>query len=298
MLINKILRREPRCKHRHTAVTHPHCFENGVPKHLVAPKLPKILVFDIETSPLEAYVFQTQVWKAQVNDEAVISDWFMLTWAAKWLYDDEILSAKLTPKEAVKENDKRIVKELWNLFNEADIIIAHNGGKFDIPNMNTRFLVNGLKPPKPYQTIDTLLVARKQFGFTHNGLNALAKTLGLKTKLDTDFNLWKRAKSGEDKALAEMEEYNKGDVRLLEEVYLQLRPWIKSHPNIGLYMLSDGTVCPNCGSKEIDWLKDTYYYTQTMRYPVFRCECGAHGRSRKAVISREEKENLVVGLAR
>ena len=31
----------------------------------------------------------------------------------------------LTPEEIVKEDDCRIVKSLWNLINEADIVVAH-----------------------------------------------------------------------------------------------------------------------------------------------------------------------------
>jgi len=76
------------------------------------------------------------------------------------------MSDIVTSKEVVNEDDERIVNSLWKLFDEADIIIAHNGGNFDIPNMNTRFIVNKLPPPSAYQMIDTLKVARKGFGFT------------------------------------------------------------------------------------------------------------------------------------
>lgn len=289
---------KPRCQHRHTAKSHPNCFINGVPKRLLAPILPKILVFDIETSPLQAYVFQSQVWNARISDDAVLSQWFMLSWAAKWLFDTEIMADGLTGREALKEDDKRISKSLWKLLNEADIVIAHNGDRFDVPNLNTRFVVNGLNRPAPYQSIDTLKVAKKQFGFTHNSLNALAKVFGFDVKLETDFELWKRCVAGDEEALVYMKDYNKGDVQLLEDVYLKLRPWINSHPNIGLYLLSDGEVCPNCGSSEISWVKGKYYYTQTSRFPVYTCKCGAYGRSRKSDLSKEVSKKLGVGLAR
>lgn len=293
-----ILKKEPRCKHRHTARTHPKCFVNGVPREEMATSLPRILVFDIETSPLKAFVWQHSVWGGNVSDDQVIGEWFMLTWAAKWLYDDEIMSARLTGKEALKEDDSRIVKQMWKLLDEADIVIAHNGDKFDVPNMNTRFVVNGLTPPSPYQRIDTLRIARRQFGFTHNNLDALAKVFGFDVKLDTNFGLWKDAVAGSDEALGYMEDYNKGDVRLLEEVYLKLRPWINSHPNLGLYMISDGSVCPNCGSKDLEWITEKYYYTTANRYPEFRCKCGAYGHSRKADLTAKDRVNLVVPNAR
>jgi hypothetical protein len=288
-----------RCKHRHSAMSHPKCylkFLRGDAETVV--KLPKVLLFDIETSPLQAFIFQKSVWKTNVGADQVISEWFMLTWSAKWLFSTEIMTDRLTGKEAIKEDDGRIVKSLWKLLDEADIIIAHNGDSFDVPNMNTRFIVHGLPPTSPYQTIDTMLVARKQFGFTHNSLNGLAKVFGFDPKMETDFELWKRCVAGEEEALAYMQKYNNGDVTLLEDVYLKLRPWIRSHPNLGLYANSDTAVCPNCFGTNLTWVDDKFYYTQTGKYPVFQCECGAFGRSRTSVLSKEARKGLVVGLAK
>jgi uncharacterized protein YprB with RNaseH-like and TPR domain len=255
-------------------------------------KLPKILLLDIETTPLEAYVWQMQIWKARINDDSVISRWFMLTWSAKWLFSGEVKSMRLTGKEVKKENDSRIVKGIWDMLNEADIVIAHNGDHFDVPNINTRFIVNGLSPTKPYLTIDTLRIAQKQFGFSHNSLNALARVFGLPEKIDTDFNLWKRCKDGEEDALIEMETYNKHDVEVLEEVYLKMRPWIKGHPNLALYMELDQPVCRNCGSKEIVHTGE-HQYTSTGRYELMRCECGSYGRLRTTNYPKDKRKHIL-----
>lgn len=257
---------------------------------------PKILLLDIETTPLEAYVWQMQVWKARINDEAVMSEWFMLAWSAKWLLSPNMMSMSLTREEVLSENDSRIVLELWKLLDEADIVIAHNGDKFDIPNINTRFIASGLYPTTPYQTIDTLKIAQKQFGFTHNSLNALAKQFGLPLKIETTFDLWRRCKNGDNEALKEMETYNRRDVEILEEVYLKLRPWIKSHPNVGLYMETDSEVCPNCGGNHLENVG--IYYTQVGRYQAFRCECGAIGRRRINLVPKDQKEHLTISIAK
>jgi uncharacterized Zn-finger protein len=286
-----------RCKHRHSALSHPRCYlkflsgNEGIIK-----SFPKVLLFDIETSPLSAFVFQKSIWKTNVSADQVISEWFMLTWSAKWLFDDEIISEKLTGKEALAEDDSRLVGNLWKLLDEADIVIAHNGDGFDIPNMNTRFIVLGFPPPSPYQTIDTMLVARKQFGFTHNSLNALAKIFGFEAKKDTDFELWKSCVNGDEAALKYMQTYNIGDTVLLEKIYLKLRPWIRNHPNIGLYVDSEEAVCPNCGSSDLIWEDNKFHYTQVSKFPLFSCKCGAYGRSRKSSVSKEVREGLVVSL--
>jgi hypothetical protein len=262
------------------------------------PKLPKVLIFDIETSPLKAFVFQKSVWKANISADQVISEWFMLCWSAKWLFGDTVISDRLTGKEAKAENDSRIVRGLWALLDEADIVIAHNGDAFDVPNMNTRFVIHDLPPTSPYQTIDTCLVAKRQFGFTHNSLNGLANIFGFDVKLDTDFDLWKRCVDGDDTALAYMQKYNKHDVLLLEDVYMKLRPWIKGHPNLGLYVESDEPVCPNCGSDKVTMLEGKFSYTSVSKFPLFRCNCGAYGRVRKSVLPKDVGRNLIVGLSK
>lgn len=260
--------------------------------------LPKILIFDIETAPLEAYVYQKEVWKAAVADDKIISQWFMLSWSAKWLFDRKVMSDALTSKEAVDEDDNRIVGSLWNLFDDADIIIAHNGGAFDIPNMNTRFVVNGYPPPSAYQMIDTLKVARREFGFTHNSLNALAKVFDVDEKIETNFDLWKRCKRGDEKALKEMEKYNRKDVTILEEIYLRIRPWIKSHPNVGLFVHTDDPVCPYCGSEDVA-PDGGHYYTMVSKYETYTCKkCGGVSRGRTSIVEKSKRKNLIVSIAR
>lgn len=290
-----------RCIHRHTILEHRNCFNpDGTPKtrkEIKFRKLPKILILDIETSPLKAYVWQKSVWNSNVTENQVLSEWFMLSWSAKWLFDNIIYSDRLTGKEAKREDDGRIVKSLWDLLNEADIVVAHNGSNFDVPNMNTRFIVNNLPPTSPYQTIDTVSIARKQFGFTHNNLNALARVFGFKVKLEVNFELWKKCVEGDEKALRKMQIYNKHDVGLLEEVYMKIRPWIHSHPNLGLYGESTEPVCSNCGSNQIK-KTDKFYYTLTGKYELYKCECGAYIRVRTSSMTKEQKKNLLVSIAK
>lgn len=238
----------------------------------------KILIVDIETAPNKGYVWG--FWQQNMYLDQVISTWFMLTWSAKWLGEPDVMSDKLTPKEVSKEKDKRIVKSLWALLDEADIVIAHNGNKFDIPKMNSRFVVNGMYPPSPYKQIDTLQIARSQFSFPSNKLQGLAELFGYEGKFDTDFELWARCMDGEQEALDYMSEYNDQDVLVLEKVYLKLRPYAKGHPNLDLYVDSDKATCPHCGSSKINKIEGKYFYTQAVRYDVYRCECGAISRSK------------------
>lgn len=258
-------------------------------------KFPKILIMDIETAPLKAYIWKR--WKENISLDQTISEWFMFCWSAKWLFSAETMSNCVTPKESLNEDDSRIVKSLWKLIDEADIIITHNGDRFDIPKMNSRFLLAGLPPTTSYFSIDTKKISCTQFGFSSNKLDALAGYFGIEHKLDTNFNLWKRCLEGDKEALNYMETYNKKDVEILEEVYLKLRPWIKNHPNIGNFLELDTPVCSNCGHTEVDKLEDKYYYTSVGKYSIYRCpKCGAMSRGRKTLKDSKLNKNLIVSV--
>jgi len=244
----------------------------------------KILLLDIETAPMVAYLWSK--WQNGISDDFIISDWFVLSWAAKWLFEEEVLSDRLTVEELSQKDDRRIMESIWNLLEQADVIIAHNLHKFDEKKLKTRFLKHNLKTPSPYQTIDTLLHLCKQFGITSNKLDYVAKNfLGIEGKMETPKGLWQRCMEGDYEALELMDEYCQQDVRVLEEVYLRIRGWIKPHPNLALFAISEDNTCPACGGSENE-ITLTEYYTYVNTYQAHRCtDCNHIFRSRKASTS-------------
>lgn len=250
----------------------------------------RILVFDIETAPLKTWVWGK--WKQFISDDQIIDDWFVLCWSAKWLFEDKYMTAVIRPDEVKNQDDRRIVKLLWDKMNEADVVIAHNGAKFDIKKINTRFLFHSMNPPLPYQVIDTLLHLRNQFANTSNRLDAINAKLNLNRKLDHEgFDLWVKCCDGDKDALRRMGEYCQQDIKALEDLYLRIRPWIQPHPNIGLFIADNVTRCPSCGSKDLTW--DGDYTTTVNVFSAFRCKsCGSIGRSRKSSIPLAKKGSL------
>lgn len=258
-------------------------------------ELPKILILDIETAPMRAFMWSR--WKQNIYLDQTISDWFILTWSAKWLYSNNIMADRLTSSEAIAENDKRVSENLWKLLDKADMVVAHNGDYFDIPRINAAFLQNGIMPPSPYKQIDTRKIAAKQFGFSSNKLEALARMFNIESKLSTNMTLWVKCMNGDTKALEEMMIYNEHDVEILEDVYLILRPWVRSHPNVGLYMDTEEPICPHCGSKNVK-ADNNAYYTNTGKYETYRCDCGAVSRKRKTSLSVTKNKNMLVPIPR
>ena len=252
---------------------------------------PKILLLDIETSPIEVEIWT--MGKQYLYDPKLIKkNRSILTWAAKWLCNDVIMGERVAPNEAIDRKDKRIVTELWKLLEEADIIIGHNIKYFDEPIMKARFILNGLSPVSPYQVIDTYRHVRKEFGFLSNKLDYLGRILTKERKIETHRELWSNCIKGDKKALEEMLKYNKQDVTLLEEVYFKLRPWMHSHPNLGLYYDDMSNRCPNCGSKNL--IVQGNYYTTVNRYNSIKCqECGAYGRERITNLNGKNRKSLL-----
>lgn len=275
-----------------------------MPEIYQKPRIPKILLFDIETSPNASYNWA--FFKVNIQHQQIIHPWMMISWAGKWLFESEAFGDVLTPAEANGHDDKRICESLLKVFNDADIIIAHNGKKFDDKRSKTRFFINGLKPPTPYQMIDTLEHFRKEFVMSSNRLDFLLKLLHDDSKLPTEFALWPKCLNWfnqftieeQQESLDYMFEYNKKDVFGLEEIYLDIRPWIKNHPNLGIYTESCERVCANCGSSKLR--PEGEYTTPLNRFYTLRCDnCGAiAGRERKGHLSKEVNKALISPVAR
>jgi len=227
---------------------------------------PKILLFDVETSFYHFVGWGT--YKQFIQHYQITKHQYIISWAAKWLYDDNVQSDVVTPEESKNRDDGRILKSIWKLLDEADIVIGHNGDRFDLRKLRWRFLSKDMQPPSPFRVIDTLKVARREFFAPSYKQDFLTKYFKLKNKLPTEFQLWIDCEEGIPERLKEMVKYNRHDVIGLEQVYLKLRPYIHNHPNLGVLM--DKDVCPNCGADDIIET-DAEYITSANKFPVYRC---------------------------
>jgi len=237
----------------------------------------RVLLFDIETAPNLAYVWG----KYEQDVLAYKKELYMLSFSYKWLGTNTVYAHSLPEYKIYKkdrENDVELIQDLWKLFDEADIIIAHNGDKFDIRMANSFFAFHGMKPPAPYKTVDTLKVARAKFKFNSNKLNDLGEYLKLGSKVETGgFKLWTGCLANDKESWRLMVKYNKQDVVLLEKVYLTLRPWMTNHPNLNINY--ETNLCPVCGSDKMQCRG--FGYTLIGKYQRYQCQkCGKWSRGK------------------
>lgn len=206
----------------------------------------KVLFFDIETMANLGWVWG----KYEQNVIDYEREWYMLCFAYKWEGDKKTRFVSIKDFNEFKKNphnDYFVIQELHKLFEEADVIIAHNGDAFDIKKVNARFVFHRMLPPSPYKTVDTKKVAKRYFNFNSNKLDDLGKFLGVGRKVEhSGFDLWKGCAAGDGKSWKHMEKYNKQDVELLERVYNVLLPFMTNHPSHALF--NTGVECPNCNS--------------------------------------------------
>jgi uncharacterized protein YprB with RNaseH-like and TPR domain/ribosomal protein S27AE len=204
----------------------------------------RIIFIDVETAPM--VVTSWGLYPKALSHENIMQDWFMI--CAAWKYNDEKKVHAVSIGKKIGD-DYDVVKNLRNAIAQADIVVGHNSDRFDIKKLNARIIFHGLEPLPMVSSIDTLKEVRKIAAFTSNRLDYLAKVLVGEGKLKTDYHLWLKAMQGNKKAIADMVTYNKVDVIRLEEVYLRLRPYMKSHIHVGALNDKDRhESCPKCGS--------------------------------------------------
>jgi hypothetical protein len=252
----------------------------------------KILVLDIETSPILAYVWG--LFDQHIPLEMIVEDWSVLSWAAKWVGSNEIIYEDVSKQKNIKD-DKRILQKIRDLLDEADIILTQNGKRFDKKKLYARFILNGIQPPSSFRHIDTLEIAKKHFGFTSNKLQYMTENLCTKFvksghKKFPGNQLWIECLKGNPEAWAEMKEYNPMDILSLEELYLEhLRKWDKTI-NFNVYTDDEYDIC-SCGSK--DFRKAGFFYSNLGKYQKYICKsCGAESADRENLLSKEKRKSL------
>lgn len=214
-----------------------------------------VLVVDIESSPLliRSWGLRDQY----VSNNQMVKDWFLLSWAAKWLGDSPSKMMYMDQSKKKRyDDDKDLVLAIWKLLDEADIIVTQNGERFDSRKLNARFIEYGMNPPSPYTHLDTYKILSRVAAFSSHSLDFLSNKLCTKYrklahKKYPGMELWNECLKGNQDAWKEMKKYNIHDVLSTEELYLKVRAWTpQTAPKV--YINDTESVlriCSVCGGK-------------------------------------------------
>ena len=247
---------------------------------------PKILVYDVETSPLVSLTWGT----FKQNVIKVQQDYRILSVAWRWHGKAKIYDASIPEWEGFDgdmTNDYGVVATAMDLFDEADIVVAHNGNHFDQPKVLARAFLYDMAPPVPYKEVDTLQLCRRNFKLTSNRLDAVCRDMGIGEKAETGgISTWEGCMAGDEKSWRRMVKYNRHDVVLLDQLYTRLQPWANRSPNLALYG-DRPDACPKCGVIGRMPFKEWRYNAVTRR-PIFRC------RACRGIVAGRSLEKIAV----
>jgi hypothetical protein len=237
----------------------------------------KVLILDIETSPLLVYVWNLKDQYVGLNQ--MVQDWHIMAWSAKWLGESPSKIVYMDQRDLKVGNDLPILRPLWRLLNQADIVLTQNGKSFDAKKINARFMLHGMKPPRPYKHLDTYLIAKRVASFTSHGLEYLSERFCTKYKKLSHSNfpglsLWAECLKGNKAAWDEMRKYNIHDVLATEEFYDKIKGWAPESAPKPFRSDKVSTSCATCGKKG-HMTRQGVSIKNKFRYQQWQCQtCG------------------------
>lgn len=230
----------------------------------------RVLFFDVETSPVLAWIWRVGPNQHISHENIKRGQKFdIITICYKWLGEKQVHSLDWGLRE---QNSEKMVEAFSRVVASADVVIGHNGDRFDIKQVNTQRLLHG-RPPIAWPTSeDTLKQFRKHFYFASNKLDYLAKTLVGAGKDPMSLQDWVDVVENKSaKALKKMIKYCKKDVVRLEQIYQKAAPFMT--PRANRAVATDG-VCPSCGGKKTH--KRGSVVLRSGRYERLQCQACGH----------------------
>lgn len=234
--------------------------------------------------------------KLNIGPNSIISERYMLGFSWIWEGEDKSKIKRCfipDTKEGKKDirDDSGVIKQLFEVLDEADVVVAYNGDRFDIPWFNGRALMHGVLPPSYYRTIDLYKVVKNKFGLNSNKLEYVNKVLGFEGKDSMCFQDWMDCWNGNLFAFDKMGKYCDRDVLAMRETYHKIRGWIHRHVPIGDIRADGVPTCNACGKTTM--IKYGYYPTAKGRFQRMRCtSCGHTSNTGKNLLSKEQRDSI------
>lgn len=175
-----------------------------------------------------------------------------------------------------KGGRENLLAKTWEAFDKAQIVVGHNIQAFDAKKLRFDWAEAGYPPPSPVKYVDTLKIARREFGAESNTLDSLCKRLGIISKTDRyEVQVARDAVTGNRAAQTKLKDYNVGDIAASVGIYDFLRPWDPSHPHSIIGSADEERpTCNSCWGDELEL--NGFTIARQILYRLYRCKCGAN----------------------
>jgi len=216
----------------------------------------KILIYDIETSRINAKVWWTG--KQYISHGQLTEEPKIITVAWKWLGEDEVKALTWNKDHC----DKQLMVYFLKAYNEADMVIGQNNDRFDNRWINARAMKYRLDVNTYVKSFDIMKQTKKLFRLPSYSMAYLTTYLGVETKLQHEgIKMWDfiqdGTKSEQKEYLQKMVDYNVQDIVATEHMYLSLRKYMGHKVHFGVLNGEEKYTCPNCGGDNIKLYRTT-----------------------------------------
>jgi uncharacterized protein YprB with RNaseH-like and TPR domain len=166
----------------------------------------------------------------------------------KWLGEKKVTILDIEEYGLGPTDDKELVAAFLEVYTQADMTVAYNGVNFDRPYILAKCLEHRLPIPPNIPMQDPYFTVKSNMRISRKSLQNVSYYLHLSNeKTPVEGRIWKAAGAGDMKALAYIKKHCKADVLVLEELYLYLRPLMRTHWRLG----GDTKACRFCGEQTL-----------------------------------------------
>lgn len=255
-------------------------------------KKPRVLFYDIETSPLKAWLWQCGT--QYIGHKNLVKDYN--TWGiicVTYCWNDN-KPAQVIDWGYNEQDTGSVVKQFDEIIKQADFTIGKNSDKFDTKMINAARMLAGLPglPQWTKYTDDLERQMRRYFKLPSQSLDYISGQLGLGGKIKMEMQDWidivEKNANGE-KSLAKMIKYGKKDVVDTRTLWNRLSEHFDSKWNQALFQ-GDSLACKHmdCGSLKVK-RNGTRVAAKTLYQEWLCAKCGRYaGRSPISAVTKTE----------
>jgi hypothetical protein len=250
--------------------------------------MPRILWFDMEISPLKAYVWQLgkQVVRHSQLDKD-FNQWGIICITYCW---NDGKPAQCIDWGYEEQDTAKVVREFDEIIKQADHVIGKNNMRFDNKMLNAARMLNGLPgiPDWVRYTDDLERQMRKYFRLPSQSLDYISEQMGLGGKIKMEFQDWIDIveKNGNGrKSFNKMIKYGKKDVEDTRTLWNKLSEHFEPKFNSATFY-DKSLACINCASSNLK--KNGTRVSGGIKYQTYICnDCARY--AGRVSINREDR---------
>jgi len=231
------------------------------------PKEPRIMIYDIETSLVKAWLFWTG--EQYIRHDQLIGVPKIISVCYKWYGEEKV--HKLTWDDG---DDKVLVQDFVKAYNSADMVVGINNNSFDNKIVTARAMKYDLFINTQMKSFDVQRKFRSLIKIPSYSMAYLTKYFGVENKLEHEGRImWQLIQEGtpEEKVeyLKKMVDYNVGDIVSTEALYAKYKKYMKHVIHQGVLKGGEKWSCPECGNtKTIEHVRTTSTPAGTIQHQM------------------------------